>query len=149
MSEITTEVFFRPEPISRERVIIPAPLYNRCRLMLSRCDRPHLFVPIRTMQYLAVIDEEEVIFVDSQAYAVRNGEGGRMIMFTWRFDDARQRESLNEPVPIEVLYQHERALELRSRIMGEFDRALQLLEERGREQGCEPRLKKVLDFGGG
>ena len=146
MSKITTEVFFSPEPIKREQVSIPAPLYNRCRLMLSRCDRPHIFVPIRAMQYLAVIDDSEVIFVDSQAYAVRNGEGGRMIMLTWRFDPARQRDSLNEPVPITVLYQHERAYVIRSRLMGEFDKALQLLEERGREQGCEPRFKKVLAF---
>lgn len=29
----------------------------------------HLFVPIRSMQYLAVIDKDEIIFVDSLSYA--------------------------------------------------------------------------------
>jgi len=146
MNEITTEVFFLPEPIQREETQIPAQLYNRCRLLLSRCAEPYVFVPIRSMQYLAVIDAAEVIFVDSQAYAVRGGEGGRMIMLSWRFIAAGSRDSLHEPVPIEVCCHHSRALELRTRLRGEFDKALTLLEGRRRDQGCEPRRKKVVPF---
>jgi hypothetical protein len=37
------------------------------------------------MQVQSVIDEEEVIFVDTQAYAVREGNGGRLIMLAWLF----------------------------------------------------------------
>jgi hypothetical protein len=146
MSQTTTEVFFRPEPIRQEAATIPAVLYNRCRLMLSRCPRPHVFVPIRSMQYLAVIDAEEVIFVDSQAYAVRDGEGGRMILLSWRFHPARKRESLSEPVSIELLYHHAKAEEVQRRIQGELAKALQELESRQAQIGCRPRVKKVLDF---
>jgi hypothetical protein len=146
MKGVTTEVFFLPEPIRRESTQIPAALYNRCRLLLSRCAEPHVFVPIRSMQYLGVIDAEEVIFVDSQAYAVRGGVGGRMIMLSWRFIAAGSRDSLHEPVPIEVLCHHPRAMELRTRLRGEFDKALALLEGKQRDQGCAPRRKKVVPF---
>ena len=144
MSEKTTEVFFLTEPVQRETTRIPAQLYNRCRLLLSRCAEPYIFVPIRSMQYLAVIDADEVIFVDSQAYAVRGGEGGRFIMISWRFSAAGSRTSLHEPVSLEVLYHHPRALELRTRLLGEFDQALIEMETRSRDRGCEPRLKKVV-----
>jgi len=144
MNGITTEVFFLPEPVQRETTRIPAQLYNRCRLLLARCAEPYIFVPIRRMQYLAVIDADEVIFVDSQAYAVRNGEGGRIIMSSWRFAAAGSRTALHEPVAAEVLYHHPRALDLRNRLLGEFDKALADLETRSRDQGCEPRLKRVV-----
>lgn len=146
MSQTTTEVFFRADPICAEPTTIPAALYNRCRLLLTRCQQPHLFVPIRSMQYLAVIDRDEVIFVDSQAYAVRNGEGGRMVMLSWRFDGTRGRDSLDAPVAIAVLYHHHQAQNLGMRLQGEFDKALADLQRRRNTQDCAPRRKKVLDF---
>lgn len=148
MGGVTTEVFFLPETIRRETTRIPAQLYNRCRLLLSRCAQPHIFVPIRNMQYLAVIDADEVIFVDSHAYAVRDGEGGRIIMLSWRFAAATSRTSLHEPVSLEVLYHHPKALELRNRLVVEFDKALAELETRSHDQSCQPRLKKVVAFSG-
>lgn len=75
-----SETFIRPDEIARERLSLPAALYNRCRLMLSRCQYEHIFVPARSMQMQAVLDEGEVIFVDNQAYALRDGEGDRLIM---------------------------------------------------------------------
>ena len=79
------ETFFRPDELARERLCIPAALYNRCRLKLSRCRYGHVFVPVRSMQVQSVIDEEEIIFVDNQAYAVRDGQGGKLIMLAWVF----------------------------------------------------------------
>jgi len=146
MSNVTTEIFFRPEPLQRESTTIPAPLYNRCRLLLSRCAGPHLFVPIRAMQHLAVIDADEIIFVDSQAYAVRNGEGGRVIMLSWRFAAAGARASLHQPVPVEVIYHHPIAPVLRDRLIGEFDKALTGFETRSQDHRFEPKLKKVVAF---
>ena len=61
----TTETFFRPEEVARSSLRLSAELFNRCRLLLSRCESEHLFVPIRSMQYQAVIDREEAIFVDN------------------------------------------------------------------------------------
>jgi hypothetical protein len=50
VSKLTNETFFRPAEIARERLSLPAALYNRCRLMLSRCEYEHVFVPVRSMQ---------------------------------------------------------------------------------------------------
>lgn len=146
MSDLVTETFFRPDEVARERLSIPAPLYNRCRLMLSRCHYAHVFVPVRSMQMQSVIDEGEVIFVDNQAYAVRDGEGGRLIMLAWVFRHDQGRDDLTEPAPIELVYYHESARELHTRLIGQFNGALDLMEQRYREHGCEPRSKKVLPF---
>ena len=72
---ITKETFFRPPALLREPLTIPAGLYNRCRLLHTRSELPHLFVPIRSMQFLAVIDREETIFIDNQGgYATGPGK---------------------------------------------------------------------------
>lgn len=146
MSTISTEVFFLPDEVRRESVTIPAALYNRCRLLLSRCRYQHIFVPIRSMQYLAVIDNDEIIFVDSQAYAVREGEGGRMILLAWQFRPGLRPDSLTEPVPIDVVYYHPDAVDIQKRLMGDFNKSLDVLDARYRETGCEARAKKVLPF---
>lgn len=114
--------------------------------MLSRCQYSHVFVPIRSMQILSVIDEEEVIFVDNQAYAVSGGEGGRLIMLAWIFRYDQQRDDLTEPAPIELVYYHKDARDLHQRLIGDFTKALDLADKRQRENGCEPKAKKVLPF---
>ena len=146
MSESLSEVFFRPDEIACERLTIPAPLYNQCRLMLSRCEYEHIFVPVRTMQFQAVIDRDEVIFVDNLAYAVRDGEGGKLIRLAWKFRHDTERESLTEPAPIDLIYYDDDARELHTRLIGEFKKSLDLLEERARKEGCQPKARRVLPF---
>ena len=143
---LTTETFFRPDEVARERLSVPAALYNRSRLLLSRGRYEHIFVPVRSMQMLGVIDAEEIIFVDNQAYAVRDGEGGRLIMLAWVFHHDRRGDDLTGPAPIELVYYHDAARDLHNRLIGDFAKALELIERRGREHGCEPRAKKVLAF---
>jgi hypothetical protein len=146
MSESLSEIFFRPDEIACERLTIPSPLYNQCRLMLSRCQYEHVFIPVRTMQIQAVIDEDEVIFVDNQAYAVRDGEGGKLIRLAWKFRRDLERESLSDPAAIDLIYYDDRARELHTRLIGEFKKALDTMEERFKETGCEARVKRVLPF---
>ena len=146
MSENLSEVFFRPDEIACERLNIPAALYNQCRLMLSRCQYEHIFVPVRSMQFQAVIDPDEVIFVDNLAYAVRDGEGGKLIRLAWKFRHDTERESLTEPAPIDLIYYDDDARELHTRLIGEFKKALDLLEERARKEGCQPKTRRVLPF---
>ena len=144
----TTEIFFRPGETARERVTLPAPLYNRCRLLLARCPRPHVFVPIRTMQYQAVIDSEEIIFVDNQGYAVQDGRGGRLIVLAWKVAHGIPRESLNEPVPIEILYYGHATHDTHRRLMSEFPRALSLLESRQQRDTGDCPSATILPFSG-
>ncbi|MCG7959635.1 MAG: hypothetical protein AB2767_01780 [Candidatus Thiodiazotropha taylori] len=146
MGENLSEIFFRPDELACERLTIPALLYNQCRLMLSRCQYEHVFIPVRTMQIQAVLDEEEVIFIDNQAYAVKDGQGGKLIRLAWKFRRDLDRDNLAEPAPIDMIYYDEKARELHNRLIGEFKKAMDLLEERAKEHGCEPKVKRVLPF---
>ena len=100
----TTETFFRAEEAGHEQLKLPATLFNRCVLLLNHSATGNVFVPVRSMQYQAVIDADEIIFVDNQAYAVQDGNGGRLIVLSWKVPLHSSRDSLNEPVPIEVVY---------------------------------------------
>jgi hypothetical protein len=143
----TSETFFRPDEQGRERLAIPAALFNRCRLMLTRYESEHVFVPIRSMQYQAVIDRGEIIFVDNHGgYAVRDGHGGRLIVLAWLFSQDVGRNSLNEPVPIDLVSYSVESRAIHRRVMSEFPRALGRLEEKLRESHCEPRRKVILPF---
>ena len=141
-----TETFFRPPQLACERLTIPPGLYNLCRLALSRSEGECVFVPVREMQIQAVIDREEVIFVDSQDYAVQDGAGGRLVCLAWVFRHEAGRDSLAEPAPIELLYYREDARELHGRLVGEFGRALEACAERQQKTGCERRAATVLAF---
>ena len=141
-----SETFFRPEALAVERLTIPAALYNACRLMLSRCSNVHAFVPVRSMQIMAVIGPDEVIFVDSQDYAVQDGQGGRLICLAWVFRPEGGRSDLSEPAPIEMLYFRKDARDLHSRLVGELAQVLEQMEERLRKGDCAPRSRKVVPF---
>ena len=111
-----TERFFRGEALRRERRRLPAEVYNRARLLLNRCGTSHLFVPIRSMQYQAVLDADEIIFVD--------GLGDRHVELAWQAFRPQERSGLNDPVPYDcVFYELSAAATLR-RLQGEFSRAL-------------------------
>jgi hypothetical protein len=141
-----SEIFFRPEELAWERLTIPATLYNQCRLLLTRCQYERIFVPVRSMQFQAAIDEEEVIFIDNHAYAVKDGKGGKLIRLAWKFRRDQSRESLNEPAPIDLIYYDENSRELHNRLVGEFKKALDEIEDRYKEKGCETHPVKVLTF---
>ena len=144
----TSETFFRPEETTRSQVTIPAPLFNLCRLLLSRCPAQSVFVPIRSMQYLAIIDREEVIFVDSLNYAVHDGQGGRLIVQSWMMDMHSGQDSLSEPVAIERIYYNDRGEEIQRRLMSEIPQALKLFEERQRGGAGQCLVATILPFRG-
>jgi hypothetical protein len=140
----TTEIFFRPEETARERVTLPASLFNRCRLLLARSTRPHVFVPVRPMQLQAVIDADEIIFVDNQSYAVRDNRGGRLIVLAWEVVPGIPRESLAEPVPIEIIYYGLETHDTHRRLMSEFPQALSRYERKQHRVATET----VVPFAG-
>jgi hypothetical protein len=130
MGYATVETFFRPPELARQSASLPAPLYNRARLLLGRGAGHSLFVPIRTMQYIGVVERHEVVFVDSQAYAVQDGLGGRMILLAWQWPAAARRDSLTEPVACDWVVYHRGLEAVRQRLVGDFGRALEQLERR-------------------
>ena len=142
----TTETFFRCEEKAREQVYLPAPLFNRCLLLLNHSRTAHVFVPIRAMQIQAVIDEDEIIFVDNHGYAVKDGHGGRLIVLAWEIAFRGPRDSLTEPVPIEVVYYGPEQHEIHRRLMGEFPKALDRYEACLAEGRGEDRAATILPF---
>ena len=144
MGDTFDDIFFRPVEFACERLTIAANLYNQCRLLLSRCQYEQIFVAVRSMQLLAVIDREEVIFVDLHSYAVKDGVGGRLIRLAWRF--RRTNESLSDPAPIDLIHYDDMSRELHLRLVGEFKKALDLMMARADVSGCQSQGKKVLPF---
>jgi len=115
------ERFYREQEIARLPDFLPAATYNLAHTLLARAGSC-LFVPIRSMQYMAVLDAEEFIFVDSQNKA--------WVELAWQHFRPQARTSLDERVPFEVVHYLPQAVETMRRLPGEFHQALLTLAER-------------------
>jgi hypothetical protein len=139
------ETFFRPPEHARERSALPAPLYNNLQAVFRRAGRASLFIPIRAMQFQAVAEREEIVFVDSHGgYAHQNGEGGRLIRIAWRLPSAASRESLDTPVPCEIVYYFSGLQETQRRLMSELPPVLKQILQRHREKEIPSRGVRVV-----
>lgn len=114
--------FTRGEELFREQSHLPAELYNRIHLLFSRAEGDSLFVPIRSMQYLAVVDREEIVFVD--------GQGPRHIELSWQQFRVHDRGDLVSPVAYQCVYYTEASRRIMGRLQAEFFKALERLDER-------------------
>jgi hypothetical protein len=119
------ERFYRDEEIIRLPGFLPAATYNLAHTLLARAGKC-LFVPIRSLQYMAVLDAEEFIFVDSQNKA--------WVELAWQHFRPQARAALDERVPFEIVHYRIQAAETMKRLPAEFQQALQLLAERQRPQ---------------
>ena len=144
MVSTVTETFFLADEVGRDNFCMPADMFNLARTLLGRSEFGCVFVPIRQMQFMGVITENEINFVDSQAYAYNQNEGGRLIMLAWHFRNAGERQSLNEPVQCDVLYYHPDSSRLQLQLIGEFRRSLQQLDQRYRDKALPPDGAKIL-----
>jgi hypothetical protein len=115
------EHFYREEEIARKPGLLSAETYNLAHTLLARAGKC-LFVPIRSLQYMAVLDAEEFIFVDSQNKA--------WVELAWQHFRPQTRASLDEPVPFEVVHYLPQAAETMRRLPSEFHQALRLLADR-------------------
>ena len=141
-----TEVFFRPPEVERLPSTLAADLYNATQRLLARSRTGCAFVPIRSMQYIGVIDRAEIVFVDSQAYAQQGEQGGRLIVIAWQPRPAPERASLAEPVPRDVVFYERNLADVQRRLVGEFGRALQELERRTRDAELPAQGARILPF---
>lgn len=115
------ERFYREQEIARLPAFLPAATYNLAHTLLARAG-PCLFVPIRSLQYMAVLDAEEFIFVDSQNKA--------WIELAWQHFCPQARSALDEPVPFEIVHYLPQAAETMKRLPAEFHQALRSLADR-------------------
>ncbi len=114
--------FTRGDEAGRETRTIPADLYNRIHLLFARRSGQHLFVPIRPMQYLAIVDQDEIVFVD--------GQGPRAIEIAWQDFRVRERGDLRAPVSYTCVYYSATGQDIMNRLQSEFLKAVQLLQDR-------------------
>lgn len=83
---------------------------------------------------MAILDQHEINFVDSQSYAVSGNRGGRMILLAWDYSNSQQRESLGEPAPCEIIFFEQRNEDVQRRLVGEFKQAMRLIDQRFRQK---------------
>ncbi len=130
-----TETFERGPALAQVETALPAITYNLTRILLAESDRQCVFVPIRPMQYMAVIDQEEIIFVDSHYK--------RWVEVAWRSFRPGNRAGLDEPVAYRAVYYTAEGAGLQLRLQAEFHKALSLLDTRRPVAG----KAEVLAFG--
>lgn len=146
MTTITTETFFLPKEVERRQWSVPADIYNQYRALQRRNQTTHVFVPIRTMQFMAVLDDNEIVFVDSQSYAVSKDQGGRLILIVWKFAESIDRDALTEPVPCEVVFYEQINSDLQLRLITEFRQAMALLDQHYRDEHLPVKGAKILSL---
>jgi hypothetical protein len=116
------ESFYRGEELGRVRRSMPAQTYNMARLLVSRAHEAFVFVPIRSMQYLAIIEADEFNFVHS--------ETRRQIDISWQSFGVAERTALDQPVSYDFAYYSDQAPITMQRLQGELLSALKLLAAR-------------------
>ena len=118
---------YRDQEISHESRYLPAATYNLAITLLARSAPRDLFVPIRAMQYLAILDAEEFVFLD--------GERKCWIDIAWRNFRSQARTSLDQPVEYDVVYYRHGQAAIMTRLQTEFPRALQALASKAKFDG--------------
>jgi hypothetical protein len=96
------------------------------------------------MQFMAVLDKKEIVFVDSQSYAVSKDEGGRLILIAWKFVESIDRDALTDPVPCEVVFYEKHNRDLQLRLISEFRQAMELMDQRCRNERLPAKGAKIL-----
>ena len=139
--------FFTPDEFSCLQEPLLASTYNLAHVLLNRSESEHVFVPIRSMQYLAVIEAEAFWFVDSLAYAVRGNEGGRMITVSWHpTKSASEREGLDQHLDCRVVFYEKDMSDIQTRLRSEFLQAMRQLDQRYRDQHIPAGGAKILSL---
>ena len=134
MTVHVTQSFFTPDEFSCQQTRLLSNTYNLAHILLKRSQSDHLFIPIRSLQYLAIIENNAFWFVDSLAYATRGNDGGRLIRISWHpLMHASQRESLIENMDCRVIFYGNDMQDIQNRLNVEFYQAMQLVDKRHRE----------------
>lgn len=118
---------YRDQELLREIRHLPAATYNLAHTLLARSPSGVVFVPIRAMQFLAILDQEEFVFIDSNRKS--------LIDIAWQNFRPQARTSLEDPVEYESVYYQTTAHDLMQRLHAELPRALQDLVKKAHVEG--------------
>ena len=131
---IVEETFYRPDELRRQPSSMSGVTYNLAHQLVAQSPQGCVFVPIRSMQYLAVLDAQEFIFLDSQ--------GDRRIELAWQAFHPQTRTALDEPVPYDLVHYDAQAEATMRWLPGEFHKAL--LQVRERQADGAPRAARII-----
>lgn len=123
---------YRDRELGNESSQLPAETYNLTRILLGQSDAGHVFVPIRSMQFLAIIDKEEIVFVDSTHKS--------QVAIAWTDFRPQGRTGLYDAAPYVARYYSPGAQKIMPRLQGEFLLALRQL----RDRQSQPQTAKVI-----
>ena len=123
----SSESFERETALARIDSALPAASYNLTRILLHTSQSGSVFVPLRGMQYLAVIDVEEIIFVDSQYK--------RWVEVAWQNFTPQVRNALDQPVAYQAVFYTAHGGDTQRRLQSEFHTALTMLAARRQPAG--------------
>lgn len=107
---------YRDAEFLRETRQLPAATYNLAKILLARSSTGVIFLPIRSMQYLAILDAAEFVFID--------GERKNLIDIAWQRFQSQDRVSLDDSVSYEAAYYYPHSQTLMSRLQREFHLSL-------------------------
>jgi len=134
MTAHDTQSFFTPDEFSCQQSRLLSQTYNLAHVLLNRSQSSHLFVPVRSLQYLAIIEKNAFWFVDSLAYAVRGDEGGRLIRISWHpVISPNEREGLTQNMDCRVIFYGEDMSEIQKRLNSEFYQSMLQIDQRHRD----------------
>lgn len=135
MTAHVTHSFFIPDEFSCQESRILSQTYNLAHVLLHRSESDHLFIPIRPLQYLGIIEKDAFWFVDSLAYAVRDNEGGRLIRVSWHpiVDENHHRDSLEQNIDCNVIFYGDDMSTIQTRLCSEFYQAMLQMDQRHRD----------------
>jgi len=126
---------YRDEAVSSASRTLRAHTYNMGHTLLAKNPDGVVFLPIRSMQFLAILDAEEWVFVD--------GEKKHLIEVAWQKFRPQSRSAIDEAVPFEAMFYTEEGPVLMSRLESAVHEAL--LQEVNRMQ-YEKKQGDVLPF---
>jgi len=145
MTAHDSQSFFTPDAFFCQQTRLLSQTYNLAHVLLNRSDTKHLFVPIRSMQYLAIIEKDAFWFVDSLAYAVRGDEGGRLIRVSWHpVIRAGERTGLNQNMDCRVIFYGKDMRDIQNRLNKEFYESMQLMDQRHRDSFQQQSAVSIL-----
>ncbi|MGC8696833.1 MAG: hypothetical protein ACP5Q0_00045 [Halothiobacillus sp.] len=107
---------YRDEALVIEPRSLRAQTYNLGHVLWANSTDGVVFLPIRQMQFLAILDAQEWVFVD--------GMKKHFIELAWQKFHPQARSNIDEAVPFEAVFYTEASLPLMSRLESAIHAAL-------------------------
>ncbi|HQS01879.1 MAG: hypothetical protein B7Y07_00680 [Halothiobacillus sp. 24-54-40] len=107
---------YRDEALAIEPRALRAETYNLGHVLWGNSPEGVVFLPIRSMQFLVILDAQEWVFVD--------GMKKHVIELAWQKFHPQARSAIDEAVPYDAVFYTEASLELMPRLESAVHAAL-------------------------